>query len=450
MQQLNEIAIQDKWRLETEKGKTNLPQHIYTQICNIDPTTKNGNAGKYCDWLLRRVTPEVFSDTDKVRRLRIALEQFNDGKKRGILQQYGTPMDIGQYKTADDLINAIGGIMSQGTAVSQSTSNKMQALQGQYDIVGEDKDWIVVHPKTFEAERYFGSGTEWCTVANKRYFSQYSKQGPLYITFPKNGDNKLKMQFHFESESFADYQDEVYDDPKWCITEVLENNINEAKNLFKLWSSINPEFNRYKYTFFDEVQGLLDRGEDPEEVFDYVGDYIDGYAEVQLNGKWNFINTEGKLLSPEQWFGETADFCNGYAGVELKGKWNFINTKGELVYPEPDPNKWFDDTWKFHYGFAEVALNDKHNFIRPDGTFLYDEPDPNKWFDWVGSIKDGYATVETNGQYKYLDTKGNLYDYDPREQQQTNVLTEAKLRKIIRNTLLEIRETIYKEMPIKW
>jgi hypothetical protein len=403
MQLLNEMAIQDKWRLETDRGKTNLPQHIYTRICELDPTTKNDNAGKYCDWLLRRVTPDMLRDNDKLRRLRIALEQFNDGKKRGILQRYGIPMDIGQYKTADDLISVIGDIMSQGTALSQSTANKMEQLKGQYDIVGEDKDWIVVHPKTFEAERYFGSGTEWCTVANEEYFRQYNKQGPLYITFPKNGDNKLKMQFHFESESFADYQDEVYDNPKVCIVKVLQEDKNRIEPLFKLWSRISPDFNDYKYIFFDEVQGLLDSGKSPKEVFDYVGDFHSGYAKVELNGKWNFINKERKIQF-DQWFDWIGNFYEGYARVRLNGKWNLINTEGKIQF--------------------------------------------DQWLDWIDNFYDGYAKVKLNGEWKYLDTNGKLHNFKPSNE--NNVLTESKLRKIIRKCLLEAYGTIYKETAAKW
>ena len=417
MQQLNEIAIRDKWRLETGKGKTNLPQDVYTQICELDPTTKNGNAGKYCDWLLKRVTPDMLRDTDKVRRLRIALEQFNDGKKRGILQRYGIPMDIGQYKTADELINTISGIMSQGTAVSQSTANKMEQLKGQYDIVGEGKDWIVVHPKTFEAERYFGSGTEWCTVGNEEYFRRYSKQGPLYITFPKNGDDKLKMQFHFESKSFANYQDKVYDNPKVCIANVLQEDKNRIEPLFELWSRINPDFNDYQYTFFDEAQGLLDSGKRPEEVFDWIDDFNNDFATVILNGKWNFIDKEGKILS-DQWFDYVGGFINGFAAVKLNGKYNFISIEGKLLFP----NQWYDRIFSFHDGFAPVKLNGKWNFINTEGKIL-----SQQWFEDTGIFHNGYAKVWLNGKWIYIDTKGNLYDYDPR-QQQSNVLTESKRR----------------------
>jgi len=52
---------------------------------------------------------------------------------------------------------------------------------------------------------------------------------------------------------------------------------------------------------------------------------------VELDGKWNFIDTEGKLLS-EQWYDYAWSFREGFATVELNRKFNFINRKGNLFY----------------------------------------------------------------------------------------------------------------------
>jgi hypothetical protein len=195
--------------------------------------------------------------------------------------------------------------------------------------------------------------------------------------------------------------------------------------LFNLWSRISPDFNSYQYTFFDEVQGLLDSGERPEEVFDWLGYFSEGYATVKLNGKWNFIDKKGKILC-DQWYYWADYFNEGFATVELNGKWNFINKKGKTL-----SRQWFDWIGNFHDGYAKVNLNGKWNFINTKGKTL-----SRQGFDEVDYFHDDFARVKLNGGWKYLDTNGRLYDYDPR--QQNNVLTESKLRKIIRNILLEI------------
>ena len=116
--------------------------------------------------------------------------------------------------------------------------------EGQYEVIGSTSTFDIIKPLTFEAERYFGSGTEWCTVANIDFFERYMKQGPLFIVYPKNGDKTKKMQFHFESNSFADYQDNVCYNGDDCIYSVIENenDIDQLLNLCtKIWG--NSKFN---------------------------------------------------------------------------------------------------------------------------------------------------------------------------------------------------------------
>ena len=52
---------------------------------------------------------------------------------------------------------------------------------------------------------------------------------------------------------------------------------------------------------FEEVQSLLDSGKKPEEVFDFVDSSRYGWRLCRLNGKWNYIDENNKLLFDE-WF----------------------------------------------------------------------------------------------------------------------------------------------------
>jgi len=88
-------------------------------------------------------------------------------------------------------------------------------------------------------------------------------------------------------------------------------------------------------------------------IFDNACLFSEGFAVVELDGKYNFISTDGKLLS-EQWFDYTYDFSEGFALVLLNGKYNFISSKGELL-----SNQWFDNAWSFSEGFANVKLDGK-------------------------------------------------------------------------------------------
>ena len=369
---LNEITIYDKYGIEKKNGKTNLDFATYSKICTLDPTSivvnNQRQAGKFCNWLLQRFDPERLSDTQYCRQVRNALEQYGDGIKKGILKRYGVNTDIGSFKTIDALLDTMKSVMGSNTTdVSMSISNAMEKLKGQYEIIGENPNWYIVIPKTFEAERFFGSHTEWCTVANSDYFNSYTRRGPLYITFPKNGDNKLKMQFHFPSDSFGTYEDEVYRNPKACIYNVLGDG-EEFNEVCAMWEKVSASFKKYTFVKNSEVPGLLAQGKKPEEIFDWIdGKSYDELHCVGLNNKYNLINTKGELLSPNLWFGNVWDFSDGYARVILNDKYNFINTNGELLWKKP-VNQWFDSVCNFYNGYAQVALNGDRYKLRKDGV----------------------------------------------------------------------------------
>ena len=52
--------------------------------------------------------------------------------------------------------------------------------------------------------------------------------------------------------------------------------------------------------------------------------------------------------------------------VEKNGKWNFIDITGKILSKE-----WFDKAWSFSRGFAEIKKNGKENFIDINGNLLF-------------------------------------------------------------------------------
>ena len=61
------------------------------------------------------------------------------------------------------------------------------------------------------------------------------------------------------------------------------------------------------------------------------------------------------------------DFCNGLACVQKDGKYGFINTEGKLVIPMEYDNVTADFT---AYGIAAVQLGTEHYAIRSDGSVV--------------------------------------------------------------------------------
>lgn len=100
-----------------------------------------------------------------------------------------------------------------------------------------------------------------------------------------------------------------------------------------------------------EVQGLLDSGKDPKEIFDCVCFKYEDFRIVVLGDNWNYIDKNNKLLSDE-WFDWCIDFCGGFAIVKLNSKWNYIKPNGEFL-----SEQWFDNCWDFYDDFGRVIDN---------------------------------------------------------------------------------------------
>lgn len=98
-----------------------------------------------------------------------------------------------------------------------------------------------------------------------------------------------------------------------------------------------------------------------EPKYDYVGEFSEDMALINLGGKWGFINKMGEIIV-EPKYDEIADFSEGLALVKDGDKWGFINKEGKFVIPSQ-----FNDAWSFYEGMALVKIKEKWGFITPDG-----------------------------------------------------------------------------------
>ena len=132
--------------------------------------------------------------------------------------------------------------------------------------------------------------------------------------------------------------------------------------------------------------------------FDKIYLFCNGFAIVRHNGKSNYINIDGELLS-DQWFDECYNMDReGFFRVKMGDKYNYLNADGELL-----SDQWFDVACVFYDGFGIIELNDKSNFINTDGEILSDQ-----WFDVCCDFYKGFATVKLNGKWNYLNTEGEV------------------------------------------
>ena len=307
-------------------------------------------------------------------------------------------------------------------------------------------DYEIKHVPDFETAKYYGDRTcsesKLCYTQSEDTWEDYTKDGTckVYVCLrngwenvpeepgPGNPYDEYGTSMIFV---FIDADGDIaYSNCRWNhhTTGEYQGGVDHAFTKATLSQTVGVRFSDVfkPYTrdelhakgviLFDEVQGLLDSGVGLSKIFDDVGYFSEGFAKVKLNGKYNFIDQERKLLS-NQWFDSAGHFREGFAGVKLNGKWNFINHDGKLV-----SNQWFDAVEYFREGFSRVILNYKWNFINHNGKLL-----SNQWFDMVYDFSEGFAVVQLNGKNNFINKEGKLFDlYKQPLEQQTASVNEAK------------------------
>ena len=143
------------------------------------------------------------------------------------------------------------------------------------------------------------------------------------------------------------------------------------------------------------AQNMIDAGKPLKEIFDEVKPLTNGLTLVKMNDKYNVINNGRLMLT--KWLDYVDDFHDGFARVELNDKANFIDKNGKLL-----SEQWFGYAGNFSDGFAWVQLNDKYNFIdkmlADEAEYLKDtEYDTCKLKEYVDQPSDYSKEVPVTG-----------------------------------------------------
>ena len=347
--------------------------------------------------------------------------------------------------SADELINRFADVRVG------ELSKRKEFMGGKH--YQQNREYTIVPINSYEEATKYAKYNDWCVTYSEYMFDDKTCNGAGRFYFclrngfenvPKKvgpnapldeyGLSMIAVSITMEGEPNSitcrwnhdnGGSDSVMDDEQ--LSDLLGVNF---YNVFKPYT--REELHAKGVILFDEVQPMLDNGVSPTDIFKEIGDFNDGYAKVKLNGKWNFINRNNKLLSDtwfdfaryfsdgcacvmlgdkvnfidtygefisDTWYDGGYVFLNGYAKVELDDKLNLIDRNGKCV-----SDTWFDDVYYFANGYARVKLNRKWNFIDKNGKRVSDT-----WYDWVYCFIDGYARVILSNKEFKLDTNGNLY-----------------------------------------
>ena len=126
--------------------------------------------------------------------------------------------------------------------------------------------------------------------------------------------------------------------------------------------------------------------------------FNEGLKGYEVDGKWGFINEQGKVVIKPQ-FDDVGWFSEGLCAVEINGKWGFINKKGTIVI---QPKYGF--ARNFYNGYSVVVTNDLWGAINKKG----EETVPLKFKKRISNfINDtAMAIIDTIGYY--INPKGEI------------------------------------------
>ncbi|RBL88143.1 WG repeat-containing protein [Chitinophaga flava] len=145
------------------------------------------------------------------------------------------------------------------------------------------------------------------------------------------------------------------------------------------------------------------------------GDFYDGIAIIERDGKQIYINITGKEVIRVKSRGcelTLHHFVNGYARVEACGKMGLIDRNGDWVIPSV-----YDEIGNMSDDRIAVMRNGNWGFADKSGRIIINPgvADPpgavqkEASFDYVSNFSEGLAVVKVNGKYGYIDINGHWF-----------------------------------------
>lgn len=191
------------------KNAQGISDEFWAQLVSFDPTlniqnpndeTELSNSPEgYMRWILKMSKNKTL-DPSKVKDL---LKQFNSLKnKKGLLKSN----DINQYKSTEELENAIKEALPKLTANQKNKQAKRDAkelstekkpgmyMNGAVELLFNGNDWEVWTPHTYEGSKALRRGAVWCTGGDSpSFYNHYTEDGELYVIINKK-DPEEKYQ----------------------------------------------------------------------------------------------------------------------------------------------------------------------------------------------------------------------------------------------------------------
>lgn len=132
--------------------------------------------------------------------------------------------------------------------------------------------------------------------------------------------------------------------------------------------------------------------------FQQAHNFFEGLAAVEIQGKWGYINKTGKVVIKAEYDHAAYQFVNGYAQVSKDGKWGNIDKEGNIIIPIT-----YEDSNAYNDGLILVKQNGKFGYINIKNEMVIEPQFTN-----ANTFNEGAAAVEKNNKWGYINTTGEL------------------------------------------
>ncbi|MEZ4982057.1 MAG: WG repeat-containing protein [Saprospiraceae bacterium] len=114
---------------------------------------------------------------------------------------------------------------------------------------------------------------------------------------------------------------------------------------------------------------ITEQAKPQDGYYQRAGEFQDGVAVVQMDGKWGIINQKGIEITPPK-YDKIGQFENGFAKVRIKGFNGLTNTQGETIV-QPD----YEYISYAGEGLFRVEQGDKVGYFDSEGNWVWNLSD---------------------------------------------------------------------------
>ena len=296
-------------------------------------------------------------------------------------------LGLGDYGTFLTNAQQIQGIYGTNEKLYEDIAHYYDYMNDSYNEINTLKQGVVEHPECETLKvKYDKVKGDYTQVGYN--VDEVKSVGEQYMVVAACGKEKV-INATLSNVGGIEY-DRVYD--------IAENDC-----ISSVWKDTNMLYSAMvdgKTSYFDSM-GY--KRKSPDKEYAFLGVPRDGFALVQSNEGWGYIDTDFEEVG--QWFDDATAFGGGMAAVKKNGKWAFIDSNFNYI-TEFEYDEVVTDDFKCcsGAGIAFAKKNDSYVMVDIKGEMemkeAYSQAEPFYSKTDYAAVKaeDGWRLIDINGE----------------------------------------------------